>query len=239
MNAQGTSSTTRAGGRATPNLVVAAALRLEALALRRRIRSASIVRTGMGPANARRAARALMTRPEPTLAVAGLSGALGPGLTPGDVVVVSALCEPDGDDPGYWNLATAEGMRAVLARAGLSTTLGRLATVDHLVRGPERAELRKSGADIVDMESAHLVRAAAGRPVAVVRVVVDTPSHELASPSMFRNGARALRALAAIGPALESWADACVSESRSDSEGSSAEPACHNAAARRSTRRSA
>jgi 4-hydroxy-3-methylbut-2-enyl diphosphate reductase len=48
--------------------------------------------------------------------------------------------------------------------------------VDHLVRGAERERLTATGALVADMESAVLARAAAGRPLAVVRAAPDTPT---------------------------------------------------------------
>ena len=81
--------------------------------------------------------------------------------------------------------------------------------------GAERAVLAAEGALAVDMESAWLAPAAAGRPFAVVRVVLDTPASELHRPlaTLVRGrhglaGAAAGGARAgALGPALtRSWA---------------------------------
>ncbi len=201
---------------AEPALVIAAAMRLEARALRRRARSAQVVCTGIGPARARKAAATLRGRPERALAVAGVSGALGPGLVPGQLVVVSALYElgesnpPGANEPRWRELASAPKLLEILERSGQPATLGRLATADHVVRGRERGELRETGADIVDMESAQLARGAAGRPFAVLRVVLDTPEQGLVSLSLVRNGLRALRELGAVTPALERWAAECA-----------------------------
>jgi len=197
-------------GASPPDLLAAAALRLEAHALRRYARSAEIVCTGVGPLRARRAAASLRARPGHALAVAGVSGALAPGVAPGDVVVVSALCELKPGGPGWRELESAPALVAILARRGLEPVLGRLVTADHIVCGRERSALRETGADIVDMESAALAQGAAGRPFAVVRVVLDTPAQGFASPSFLLDGFRALRKLGTVLPALEDWAAGCA-----------------------------
>jgi len=66
----------------------------------------------------------------------------------------------------------------------------------------------------VDMESAWLAAAASGRPLAVVRAVVDTPNQELARPLALVNGAgRAYWALRQAAPILSEWAAAVRSRS--------------------------
>jgi 4-hydroxy-3-methylbut-2-enyl diphosphate reductase len=60
----------------------------------------------------------------------------------------------------------------------------------------------------VDMESAWLASGAAGRPFAVVRVVVDEAGRRLADPRLAIAGPRALRSLRRVGPALAEWAAA-------------------------------
>ncbi len=58
------------------------------------------------------------------------------------------------------------------------------------------------------MESAALVELAWMGPVTVVRAVVDTAEHELASPATVTGGLAAYRSLRRAGPALEIWAAA-------------------------------
>ncbi|ETK37210.1 phosphorylase family protein, partial [Microbispora sp. ATCC PTA-5024] len=81
-------------------LVVCVALALESRAIRRGLdggprrvrgprRSPLVVRVGMGPVRAARAAAALP--PFGALAVAGLGGALDDGLRPGDVLVATEV----------------------------------------------------------------------------------------------------------------------------------------------------
>jgi len=57
----------------------------------------------------------------------------------------------------------------------------------------------------VDMESVWLAAGAAGRPFAVVRVVLDSPSHELLRPRAAAGAIRAARALRRVAGALQEW----------------------------------
>ena len=77
-----------------------------------------------------------------------------------------------------------------------------------LALGERRTELHAGGAIAVDMESVWLGAGAAGRPFGVVRVVLDSPSHELLRPQAVggraacraRRCARSRRALQDWGP---------------------------------------
>jgi 4-hydroxy-3-methylbut-2-enyl diphosphate reductase len=193
-------------------LVVAAALRLEARVLRSALPGARVVRTGMGPERAAAAAgRWALEVPGAALAVAGLCAGLDPELRPGDVVVASEVSGPD----GVIACRSAGPLVAALARRGLRARRGPLLSVDHVVRGQERARLHAGGAIAADMETAFLA-AAAGlarprqaerpAPLAVLRVVVDTPRRELLRPGVVLDGPRALRALRRAAPALAEWA---------------------------------
>ncbi|MEU9984464.1 1-hydroxy-2-methyl-2-butenyl 4-diphosphate reductase [Streptomyces sp. NPDC050856] len=195
-------------------LLVACALGIEQLALRSGGRSGAagpvtVLRTGMGPANARRAvARALAGEGPGTTAVlaSGFCAGLAPGMHPGDLVVADRTRGPDG-------ATTCTGTRLLadaLARAvpGRTVHTGPLLGCDHVVRGQERADLRAGGAIAADMESAATLRAAlaAGpRPVAAVRVVVDAPEHELVRIGTVRGGISAFRVLRAVLPAFFEW----------------------------------
>ncbi|MZE76933.1 1-hydroxy-2-methyl-2-butenyl 4-diphosphate reductase, partial [Streptomyces sp. SID5475] len=78
----------------------------------------------------------------------------------------------------------------------------------HLVRGAERARLHATGAIAADMESAAVLRtalAAGPRPVAAVRVVVDTPERELARGGTVLGGISAFRVLRTVLPAFYEW----------------------------------
>jgi 4-hydroxy-3-methylbut-2-enyl diphosphate reductase len=183
--------------------VVAVALRLEARALRRGAPELRVVRTGMGPQRARLAARRLAADAAPAVAVAGLCGALDPALAPGDIVVASELRGAAG---GPVPLETATLCRE-LERLGLSACVGPLRSVARVVRGrAERERLAVRGAVAVDMESAWLAAAAGPRPLAVLRVVLDAPDHELLRPTTPRNLLIALSRLRRAAPALAAWA---------------------------------
>jgi 4-hydroxy-3-methylbut-2-enyl diphosphate reductase len=183
-------------------LLVAAALGLEARALRRGLPRDAVLRTGMGPARSKRAVPGIRSRQANAFAVAGFGGALTGDLAPGDVVVATEVrtggtvrtC------PSAPLLATA------LRAAGLTVHTGPIVSADHVVHGAERAELARSGALAVDMESAFLAEAAGDGPLAVVRVIVDTPSAPLISPATLVGGFTAYRALARVGPVLRAWA---------------------------------
>jgi 4-hydroxy-3-methylbut-2-enyl diphosphate reductase len=208
-------------------LLVCAPLRLEARALRRGLRNAGqetgqpagqrteqvtgagpgavrVVVTGYGPRRA--SARETMLRDQPfaAMAIAGVGGGLAADLRPGDLVVASEVTDGHTVIP----CPSAALLAGELRRAGLRVRVGRVVTVDHLVRGAERERLAATGALVADMESAVLARAAGGRPLAVVRAVSDTPGRPLVSPGVLGGGLAALRSLRAAGPALARWAAA-------------------------------
>ncbi len=187
-------------------LVVLAPLRIEAAALRAGLPGAIVVRTGMGPRRASETARAAAANDAGAIAVAGVCGALAPDLRPGDVVVATEVRHADGTVAAR---CSSGPLAAALRRAGIPARLGPIVSMDHLVRSGERAALAATGALAVDMESAWLAEAAAGRPFAVLRVVADTPDRELIRPiSTVVCGLAALRVLRRAAPALASWAAA-------------------------------
>ena len=207
----------RRGPETRSGLLVCAPLRLEARAVRRGLRDAAqqtAPRAGQGPAQVmatgygprRASAREAMLRDQPftAMAIAGMGGGLSADLRPGDLVVASEVSDGHTVIP----CASAALLAGELRRAGLRVRVGRVVTVDHLVRGSERERLAATGALVVDMESAVLARAADGRPLAVVRAVSDTPDRPLASPGALGGGLAALRSLRAAGPALARWAAA-------------------------------
>ena len=190
-------------GEGAERLLIAAPLRVEALALRRgdaRLRRAPH-RHGAG-ARASRGAGA-RGRCAAALAIAGVCGALDASLVPGDVFVADALLAPDGS---LVRQVEAGPLCEALAARGIAATVGALIGVEKLVRGYDRAALLARGARAVDMESAWLAAGAGDRPLAVLRVVSDGPGHELWSPGIVKNGLVALRALRDAAPALADWA---------------------------------
>ncbi len=184
-------------------LLVAAPLAIEAFALRGAGPGVRVVRAGMGPRRAERAAQRLAQEPAAAFAVAGVCGALDERFEPGDLVVASALIDPHG---GRIDVPSA-ALAAALARAGLRVHIGAIACVARLADGQPRADLaRRTGACAVDMESFWLAPAAAGRPFVVLRAVSDGPRHELFRPAIVAQGIAALRSLRAAAPVLAAWA---------------------------------
>jgi 4-hydroxy-3-methylbut-2-enyl diphosphate reductase len=184
------------------SLLVLAPLRVEAFALRRGAPRLHVVRTGMGPLRAQRAARIWRSAPEASLVIAGLCGALDPALRPGDVIVPSQLRSPEGTQ----GAPDAAALRHALCRRGLRVHDGTLQGVERTISGRERQSLREGGAHAVDMESPWLAAAAAGRPFAVLRVVLDAPGAELLRLSLLRRLWLALSHLRAAAAVLAEWA---------------------------------
>ncbi len=191
-------------------LTVCAPLGLEARALRRGLAETSggepvrVVRTGYGPRRAAAAAARIAESSPDMLAVAGVGAALRSDLRPGDVVVATSVT----DGVTTTECASAAFLAGELRRAGLRVVAGPIATVDHLVRGREHEQLAATGAIAADMESAPLLAAAAGRPVAVIRAISDTPGQPVFSPAIIPGGLAALRSLRRAAPALQRWAAA-------------------------------
>ena len=147
---------------------------------------------------------ALKSRQANAFAVAGFGGALTSDLVPGDVVVATEVRTGD----TVRTCPSAPLFATALRAAGLTVHTGPISSADHVVHGAERAELATAGALAVDMESAFLAEAAGDGPLAVVRVIVDTPSRPLVSPATLTGGFTAYRALAKVGPVLRAWASA-------------------------------
>jgi 4-hydroxy-3-methylbut-2-enyl diphosphate reductase len=182
------------------SLLVLAPMAIEEAALGNTNR---VLRTGMGPERARIAAARALAIDAGNVAIAGLCGAVDPALRPGDVVCASELRREDGttvEIPGAAELA--EQAR----RHGLRAHVGAVITTDRVLKPAERAKLE--GALAVDMESAWLADSAGGRPLAVMRVVVDKAGRRLSDPRIAVDGVRALRSLRRCGFVLSEWAGA-------------------------------
>lgn len=186
-------------------LLVFAPLAVEAAVVRRALPGARVVRAGMGRERALGAVRRTPAHGARAVLVAGLAGGVAPGLRAGDVVVATEL---HGPDTAVTRCPAAAEVAGRLRQAGLPVHLGPVASSARLVRGAGRAAAAARGALAVDMESAWLAEAATavpGAPLAVVRVVVDTPERGLAHPGMPAAGLRALRRLRAAAEALRDW----------------------------------
>ncbi|MEU2116278.1 1-hydroxy-2-methyl-2-butenyl 4-diphosphate reductase [Streptomyces sp. NPDC016459] len=209
------------GPGAPPHLLIACALGIEQLALRSGDRggapgAVTVLRTGMGPGRAHRAVSRTLGGErwrDAAVIASGFCAGLAPGMHPGDLIVADETRGPDGTTP----CTGTELLVEALARAvpGRAVHTGPLTGSDHVVRGPERAALRATGAIAVDMESAATLRTAraagspgggpGARPVAAVRVVVDAPDHELLRIGTVRGGISAFRVLRAVLPAFFEW----------------------------------
>ncbi|MFI8952292.1 1-hydroxy-2-methyl-2-butenyl 4-diphosphate reductase [Streptomyces sp. NPDC053750] len=195
-------------------LLIACALGIEHLALRTGDRDGAggpvtVLRTGMGPKAAERSVTRVLAGPalgDAAVLATGFCAGLAPGMHPGDLVVAGETRDPRG------TVACVGTDRLVkeLVRAvpGRTVHTGPLTGSDHVVRGPERADLLATGAIAVDMESAATLLSAVrvgARPVAAVRVVVDAPEHELVRIGTVRGGISAFRVLRSVLPAFFEW----------------------------------
>jgi 4-hydroxy-3-methylbut-2-enyl diphosphate reductase len=203
------------------DLLVAAPLRLEALAIKAGGRKLRIQKTGMGPARSHAAVPILRSDPAAALAVMGVCGGLDEHCEPGDVVVADELLDGERDeqadmDAGESSEAKQAGQPVRLAcpsagplaealqRRGIAVRKAAVVSVAHIAHGEKRVELRERGGVVVDMESAWLAGGAQGRPFAVIRIVADTPSREVTRPLLTLAGAaRAALSLRRVAAVLE------------------------------------
>ena len=138
--------------------------------------------------------------------VMGTAAGLSADLSPGDLVVASEVT--DGETTVA--LPGADLLAAELRRAGLTARAGRLIAVQKLVKSAERVRLAADGYLAADMETAALLDAANGRPMAVIRAVSDAGvGPGMASSGLIRGGIAALRSLRKAAPVAEKWAAAC------------------------------
>jgi 4-hydroxy-3-methylbut-2-enyl diphosphate reductase len=162
----------------------------------------------MGPARAGSAARELAQAPGGALLVLGFCGGLDAESVPGEVIVAESVsaAEDEGHAPERVACADAEGLVGRLReRTSMTVRSGEIVCVSKLALGERRAQLLAGGALAVDMESVWLAGGAAGRPFAVVRVVLDSPSHELLRPRAPAGAVRAARVLRRVARALCDW----------------------------------
>src|ERR1700722_20250966 len=154
---------------AKTGLIVLAPLIIEANAVQRGLTrpGSQVLRTGMGTTRARKSAGKSQPDSFGATVVMGTAAGLSADLSPGDLVVATEVS--DGETTVA--LPGAALLAAELRRAGLNARAGRVVTVGKIVRSSERARLAADGYLAADMESAALVAAAAGYPVAVIRAV--------------------------------------------------------------------
>ena len=188
-------------------VLVAAPLGIEHALVRSGARGARVRKTGMGPEKALAAARRLREEPGHGLMVLGFCGGLDERSRPGEVIVAGEVMATgdEGHELVRADCHGSERLASALGAAGLSVRHGPIVGVGKIATGERREQLRAAGALAVDMESAWLAAGAAGRPFAVVRVVLDSPSHELLRPQAIGGALRAALALRKVAAALHDW----------------------------------
>ncbi len=189
------------------DLLIAAPLRVEAALISWGARGVRVRKTGMGPARSKAAAGALACQQADALLVLGFCGGLDDGSVPGEVIVAEELAaaSDEGHPEAPIALAAAGELLTLLAGRGMKVRSGRIACVSRLALGERRRELHAEGAIAVDMESLWLAAAAGERPCGVVRVVLDSPSHELLRPQAAAGALRAASALRKVASSLHEW----------------------------------
>lgn len=167
---------------AVGEVLVIAPLRIEALAICSAARMLRVHKTGMGPHRARAAVASMLADPATALLVIGFGGGLSDESELGEAIVAEEVVAVN-DEGRYEGSSIAcsavDAIAPALSAGGLTVRRGAVASVQEIVTGQARERMRSSGALAVDMESAWLAQAAKGRPFAVVRILSDTPRHEL------------------------------------------------------------
>jgi nucleoside phosphorylase len=188
-------------------LLLAAPLRVEALLIASAARGALIRKTGMGPARAKAATSDLRGAGASGMLVLGFGGGLDASSVPGEVIVAEDVYAA-GDEGHSDERVSCELTHELVDRLtgrGMKVRTGNVVCVSKLALGERRAELHAGGAIAVDMESVWLADGADGRPFGVVRVVLDSPSHELMRPQALIGALRAARALRRVAQALDGF----------------------------------
>ncbi|HEX4435746.1 MAG TPA: hypothetical protein VH061_03020 [Solirubrobacteraceae bacterium] len=189
-------------------LLVAAPMRVEAVLISSAARSALVAKTGMGPRKSKDAARELGARAGRVMLVVGFCGGLDEVSVPGEVIVAEEVyadaSEGHAEQPIRCDLSGQLLTR--LTGLGMKVRVGKVVCVSKIAVGERRTELHAGGAIAVDMESVWLAAGAGDRPFGVVRVVLDSPSHELMRPQAVGGALRAALALRKVAGALHDWA---------------------------------
>ncbi len=188
-------------------LLIAAPMRLEAALISSRARGALVRKTGMGPARSRSASAELARRQGRAMLVVGFCGGLDEQSVPGEVIVAEEVfaATDEGHAEERVSCVLAGELVDRLTGLGMKVRSGRIVCVSKLALGERRAELHAGGAIGVDMESVWLAAGARERPFGVVRVVLDSPSHELMRPQAVGGVLRAALALRRVAGALAGW----------------------------------
>jgi len=175
-------------------------------------RGARVRKTGMGTERSIAAAAGLAREPAEGLLVLGFCGGLDARARPGEVIVATEVysATDEGHAPVRVRCPHAEPLATALQAGGLDVRSGPMVCVSKIAVGERREQLLADGALAVEMESVWLAAGAAGRSLNVVRVVLDSPSHELMRPHAVFSAVRAARALRTVARELRGWAPSHV-----------------------------
>jgi len=144
------------------------------------------IATGLGIGRALDCARRAMESLVPDLVIAtGVAGALVDEVSPGGIVLADSLVLEDAGTPVTITIPAADLARfaVVMDAAAVPFTSGPVLTSSHILRdGPaKRAARARTGAIVVDMESAAIAAEAThrGRRFGCVRAVLDRVDEEI------------------------------------------------------------
>jgi 4-hydroxy-3-methylbut-2-en-1-yl diphosphate reductase len=196
-------------------LLVAAPLRVEALLISSAAPGALVRKTGMGPQRSRACSGQLAAHGGRAMVVLGFCGGLDASSVPGEVIVAEEVyaADDEGHAPERVRCDLSVELIGRLTGLGLKVRAGKVVCVSRLALGERRAQLHAGGAIAVDMESVWLAAGAAGRPFGVVRVVLDSPAHELLRPQAALGALRAASALRRVAGALHDGTPLALHES--------------------------
>jgi hypothetical protein len=148
-------------------IVLIAATELEARALRRELPGGAIVKTGVALGD-------LRAPLGDTVLSCGLAGGLRADLPTGTLLLPREVRRPDGRTL-HCDAELVEALADAARALGLEPVFAPLLTAERIVHGAARTRWAGEGYAAVDMETGRLD----ARRVAAVRVVLDTPAHEL------------------------------------------------------------
>ncbi|HTU79214.1 MAG TPA: hypothetical protein VMF09_10690 [Solirubrobacteraceae bacterium] len=188
-------------------LLVAAPMRIEAALISSASSWPSVRKTGMGPGRSRAAAGELRGAQGAAMLVLGFCGGLDSRSVPGEVIVAEEVysASDEGHAEQRVRCDLSDLLLARLAGRGMKVRTGKVVCVARLALGERRAQLHAGGAIAVDMESVWLASGAGARPFGVVRVVLDSPEHELLRIRAAAGALRAALALRRVAGALHGW----------------------------------
>ncbi len=169
-------------------------------------------KTGMGPKRSKAAAGRLVGSGAGAgaMLVLGFCGGLDASSVPGEVIVAEEVyaAVDEGHAEERVRCTLHDQLVHRLTGRGMKVRTGDVVCVSRLALGERRAQLHAGGAIAVDMESVWLAPGAGERPFGVVRVVLDSPEHELLRVRAAAGALRAALALRRVAGALHEWTPA-------------------------------